>query len=169
MFQRQSLGSKDYDTLNKFFQLLSLTWKSQLSYDLTCQIAGIKSLIHITPWPPTGSRSLLLCKEWHFSCLTIQTVCSPFVHSCGSWKHLACNIWNLISWYLHRFKLFLLQTSDNLFQQTLRQKFSDNFMPTSYSLLLQFIQWTRWESECKFCQFFSMLKEWLLYWLTLLC
>lgn len=57
VFQRQSLVPKTMTPLTSSSNFLSLPRNSQLSSDSTCQIAGIKSLVHITPWPPTGSQS----------------------------------------------------------------------------------------------------------------
>lgn len=123
-------GSKDYDTLNKFFQLfkppkefptvhwfnLSDCWNqvTRTYYPLTSNWQPVFSFVKNDTLPAWQSK----------------LSAHRFAHSCGSWKHLAHNIWNLISWYLRRLKVFLLQTSDDLLHQALRQKLSALFLPT---------------------------------------
>lgn len=81
----------------------------------------------------------------------LSTYRSP--HSSSSWEHLAWDIWNLISRYLHRLKQFRLQTSEGLLHQTSRQKLSVHF------IFLLFFWRMSWEYQFKVCTGFRMLKD----------
>ena len=81
----------------------------------------------------------------------LSIYCSP--HSSSSWEHLAWDIWNLISRYLHRLKQFRLQTSEGLLHQTSRQKLLVHF------IFLFFFWRMSWEYQFKVCMGFRMLKD----------
>lgn len=114
---------------------LSLAWNLQLSSDLACQITGIQSLVHINLLTSKWQSTPLPKNYLFFFCLPekakVPTYCSTYSYS--SWKHMASEIRNLISRYLHRLKQFWFQTSEGLFHQTSRQKLSVQFISLLFS------------------------------------
>lgn len=151
MYIRPKLSRQELQRSRWDLPVLRLTQHLQLCSDLACQLTGIATCAHYPPDPKITIPPLLFFVPPFLDEAKLSAYRSP--HSSSSWEHLAWDIWNLISRYLHRLKQFRIQTSEGPLQQTSRQKLSVHF------IFFFFFWQMSWEYQYKVCTGLRMLKD----------